>query len=48
MQKTPKKYLNMIIPAEIHRELKQRALDRNVTVSKYVIDAIMMRLKNEK
>lgn len=42
------KHLHILIPMGMHKELRQRALDRNVTVSKYVIEAVMARVRSEK
>lgn len=46
-RKTPKR-VHIIVREELHKELKQRALTRNITVSKYIIDAIMARIRSEK
>jgi len=36
------------IPMHIHKELKKRALDKDVTLSKYVMDSVMARVRAEK
>ena len=41
------KHLHVIISEDLRILLKRRALDRNVSVSKYVLDAIMARIRAE-
>ncbi len=35
------------VPQQTHKDLKRRALERNVTVSKYIIDSVMARIRGE-
>lgn len=43
-----KKRLVIDMPKEGHNELKIRATKRNVTIKKYVLDAIWMRIAQER
>ena len=42
------KRLSIEIPSKLHKEMKVRALFRNITLRKWVMLAIMERIKKEK
>jgi len=46
--KEKSKYLHIVVNPELHKELRRRALELNITVSKYVIDAVMARIRSER
>jgi predicted HicB family RNase H-like nuclease len=46
-ERTTPKRLVLNIPEQLHQEIKQRALDRNITLRKYVLQALMTRIQNE-
>lgn len=48
MARKDRKRLSMDIPENIHRELKLVAIDQNCTVTKYVLRAIVARLRLER
>lgn len=48
MEDNKEKRIHIIVPPDIHKEIKQFALNRNISVSKYVIDAVMARIRSEK
>lgn len=41
------KRLVIDMPDALHHKIKEQALWRNVTIRKYVIQAILMRMKND-
>ena len=46
-KKKPQIHVHLLVTAELRKELKQRALARNVSMSKYIIDAVMARIRSE-
>ena len=47
MQKTPKRIV-IEVSNEFHKEIKRRALDRNISIKKYFMRAILELIKKEK
>jgi len=47
MKKRPKQ-LAIEIPDNWHKEIKQRALDYNMSIKDWVLDAIIQKVKKEK
>jgi hypothetical protein len=41
------KRIHIIVTPELHKEIKRRALDRNITASKYILDAVRARIRGE-
>jgi len=41
------KRLSIELPSALHQKIKEQALWRHITVRKYVIQAILMRIKND-
>ena len=42
-----KKRLAMFLPAKLHKEIHKRAIERNITMTKWIVRAIQERLKIE-
>jgi len=42
------KRFSIEVPEELHKEVRHRALDRNITVTKYVTRALIAQIKKEK
>lgn len=46
-EKTKIKRLSVDMTPELHQQIKARAVFRNTTIRKYIIEAVIERIKNE-
>lgn len=48
MQKKPIKRITFQVHEDLHKEIKQRSLDRGVTMTRYILSSLWLQLKKER